>query len=514
MYAPSYAACVYPPFELHPEKTGRRGMMRGLEVPVQVEKGSSCRHDFAEGPGYHFTKVAIVHLPARGTLKEIGKNAFLYTPGEEARGEDAYAFEICATKGKQAGCTVVLFNVNAEDAAPASESPSICGEGPPAASWIGACTPIIEDPKSSAAIRARALMRRGLAYFRGGDFDQAFADYSAAIQLNPADAKVYSNRGLASERKNDLDGAMRDYDKAIALDPNCAVCFANRGNVYRWKRDWTRAFADYDRAISLNPRLDETYFGRGLARQHLNDLDGALADLTKALESGRFSAEWHTARAVIFRLKGDDEKALADFDLAVKFAAQGAAGTSNYIGGHAGRGLLLYEHGEYSRALADLDTAIRGLKPDGGLQIYGNRGRVHFALGEFPAAAADFAKLRDARPPDPYAALWVYLAQARNGNADKNVLKELAGGIPWPSPIASFLLGGVTREELDRAASQGDEKTRLGQSCETSFYLGEQALVDKRAAEAKTLIKQAAEICPLGFIERSAALAEWRRMQQ
>ena len=64
MFAPSYAACVYPPFEFHPEKTGRRGMMRGLVVPVQVDKGSSCRHNFAEGPGYHFTKVAIVHPPA------------------------------------------------------------------------------------------------------------------------------------------------------------------------------------------------------------------------------------------------------------------------------------------------------------------------------------------------------------------------------------------------------------------------------------------------------------------
>ena len=61
---------------------------------------------------------------------------------------------------------------------------------------------------------------------------------------------------------------------------------------------------------------------------------------------------------------------------------------------------------------------------------------------------------------------------------------------------------------------EGDEKTRLGHSCETAFYLGEQALSEKRTDEAKTLIKQAAETCPRRFRERGPALAEWRRPQQ
>jgi hypothetical protein len=170
MAGPVRAACVYPPFEFHPEKNG------GVQVPVRVDMGSSCRHNFLEGPGYHFTKVAIGLPPVYGTLKEIAKNVFLYTP--RVNGADVYTFEICATKGKQAGCTSIMFNVQAESAVPASEPPSPCGEGQPDR-WISACTPIIEDPKSSAARRARALGSRGIAYFYSRDLDRAF-------NLNPA----------------------------------------------------------------------------------------------------------------------------------------------------------------------------------------------------------------------------------------------------------------------------------------------------------------------------------------
>jgi tetratricopeptide (TPR) repeat protein len=507
MFGSSYAACVYPPFEFHPEKNS------AVQVPVRVDKESSCRHNFLEGPGYHFTKVAIGRPPLYGTLKETGKNAFLYTPGDEAKGGDVYTFEVCATKGKQSGCTFIVFEVQAEAAALASKPSSGCGDGPQDG-WISACTPIIENPKTPDTARKHALKSRGVAYFHSRALDQAFADFSAAIELDPADAQVYSNRGLVSQWKQDLDAALRDYDKAVALDPKLAAGYANRGNVYRLKGKWTQAVGDYDQAISLNPRLGDTYLGRGLARARLNDLDGALADLTKALDFNSRTVEKYTARGNVFYRKGDDEKALADYDRALELASQHSEGAVKDAAGYVDRGTLLFERGEFSRALADFDTAIHALKPGGGLQIYGHRGLIHFALREFSAAAADFAKLRDAKPPHPYAALWLYLAQARSGNADKSVLKELGSGPNWPGPLALFLAGGLTREELDRAASQGDENARLGQTCETSFYLGEQALLEMRMDEAKALIKQAAEVCPRGYLERGPALAEWWRLQE
>jgi hypothetical protein len=51
------AACVYKPFDFHPEKND------GVVVTSIVDAGSSCTHNFAEGPGYKFTGISFEHEP-------------------------------------------------------------------------------------------------------------------------------------------------------------------------------------------------------------------------------------------------------------------------------------------------------------------------------------------------------------------------------------------------------------------------------------------------------------------
>ena len=48
------ADCAYKPFDFHPEKND------GVVVESIVDSGSSCTHNFAEGPGYKFTGITFV----------------------------------------------------------------------------------------------------------------------------------------------------------------------------------------------------------------------------------------------------------------------------------------------------------------------------------------------------------------------------------------------------------------------------------------------------------------------
>jgi lipoprotein NlpI len=213
-------------------------------------------------------------------------------------------------------------------------------------------------------------------------------------------------------------------------------------------------------------------------------------------------------RGAILLERGDLDRALADLEAAIALDPRNAMAIAN-------RGIVLGQKGEFARAIADFDTASR-LAPNF-VKPLANLGFAHFAQGDFQAAAADFAKLGETEPKHAYAALWRYIAQARDGNIAKSALENStnpAGGSAWPAPVIAFFLGKLTREELDRATSQGDEQTRRGQSCETAFYLGEQALLEKRADGARTLIRKAMDVCPSGFLERVGALGEWRRLQQ
>lgn len=97
------AGCLYKPFDFHPEKND------GVVVDVIVDAGSSCTHNFGEGPGYKFTGIIFEHEPENGKLVKTGPNRFVYTPDQGFTGKDAYIFKICASKGAQKGCSTVGF---------------------------------------------------------------------------------------------------------------------------------------------------------------------------------------------------------------------------------------------------------------------------------------------------------------------------------------------------------------------------------------------------------------------
>ena len=62
--------------------------------------------------------------------------------------------------------------------------------------------------------------------------DEALADYSEAVDLNPQYADAFYNRGIVFEELNqDLD-ALEDYNRVIALSPNFLSAINNRGLVF------------------------------------------------------------------------------------------------------------------------------------------------------------------------------------------------------------------------------------------------------------------------------------------
>jgi Flp pilus assembly protein TadD len=68
---------------------------------------------------------------------------------------------------------------------------------------------------------------RGLAYKTLGQLENAYLDYSRAIELNPAFGAAYTNRGNVQLLRNDVAAAMADFRMALELDPNDQVAREN-----------------------------------------------------------------------------------------------------------------------------------------------------------------------------------------------------------------------------------------------------------------------------------------------
>lgn len=177
--------------------------------------------------------------------------------------------------------------------------------------------------------RADVYFGRGTAWAEKGMIDNAIADYTSAIGLDPSLSMAYNNRGLLQMIKGNTELALADYGEAIRLDPRVPAYYYNRGgawllkgedeheladdneairllptyadayndraNVWRRRRDYARALADYDRALAINGKSSLYYRNRGLTHFFQGSFPAARADYATAiaLEQDAYAAIWH-----------------------------------------------------------------------------------------------------------------------------------------------------------------------------------------------------------------------------
>lgn len=136
------------------------------------------------------------------------------------------------------------------------------------------------DPKM-----AQAWHNRGIIRTAQGEWEQAAADYSRAIELGdfPKLDEAYASRAASRHLLGDVPGAMADYDAALRVNPRCTLAFVNRSNSRGMLGDFPGAIADATEAIRLEPGYAEAWFNRGQARQLAGDVAGAETDFRKAL---------------------------------------------------------------------------------------------------------------------------------------------------------------------------------------------------------------------------------------
>src|SRR5262245_9394531 len=87
---------------------------------------------------------------------------------------------------------------------------------------------------------AEAAFKRGMAALTSNAYDQAIADFTQAIALNPQRVEAYHNRGEAYRGKGDYDRALADYTQALTVNPNFTEAYVTRGVIYSSKGDYDR----------------------------------------------------------------------------------------------------------------------------------------------------------------------------------------------------------------------------------------------------------------------------------
>ena len=230
------------------------------------------------------------------------------------------------------------------------------------------------DEDSSAAYHTRGAAKAAL-----GDYENAIADFDAAIRLNPETAINYLDRGLAKEALGKKDVAKADFEEAARLNGDLAEYYYKVGRGKNGGRAYAAAMASFDKAIRLNPEYAAVYSNRAISQNRLGRhelrrenpekakhyLQGAIADCTEAIRlNPKYTGAYNNRGLAKYRL-GQSES-------------------------HCGNSQEAERH--YHAAIADLDKAIQ-LNPKY-VKAHRNRGYVKEKLGQQEAAAADFEKAK------------------------------------------------------------------------------------------------------------------------
>jgi eukaryotic-like serine/threonine-protein kinase len=246
-----------------------------------------------------------------------------------------------------------------------------------------------------------------------GSLEEAVAEYSKAIELDPKSFAAWTSRGEAYRELQQYDKALADFSKAIELEPSNAWVWHERGWTYRETQQYDKALADLNKAIELDPKDLAAWVNRGAAHRALKQYDKALADLTKAIEvEPNHAWPWHE-RGWAYRESRQYDKAFADLNKAIELNPKD-------LGAWINRGLAYKELGQYKESLADLTRAVE-LEPNNGWAWH-VRACTYRETQQYDKALADLNKAIELEPNNA----WVWHDRACTYRETQQYDKALA----------------------------------------------------------------------------------------
>ncbi len=239
--------------------------------------------------------------------------------------------------------------------------------------------------------------QRNLAFarFKTGDHAGAVASYTDALALAAGDtatlAQLYADRGACHRWRGANDDAIADYTRAVELDPGVTAAFVGRGNALNALAKPEAALADFDRALALEPDRLDALRGRSEAARQLERWDRCLADLSRILELRPDDRDAIFGRGYALLESGEPERAIPDFETCVTREPALYEAVLNLAIAHERAGDTEAMRTHYARVL-ELRPG-----PETGTDL-GNSAWAKLMLGRAPDALADAERAATLEP--------------------------------------------------------------------------------------------------------------------
>jgi tetratricopeptide (TPR) repeat protein len=230
-------------------------------------------------------------------------------------------------------------------------------------------------------------------WFRGKDDDRGLADWDEVIRRHPAWAGGHVGRGILWCSVGNLDRAFTDFSAGARTDPADGLPYLSLAEVHYARQEYDHTIRTCTEAVRLNPGLRLAYSFRGMAHHAQGRYDEALRDYDEAIGRGSVRPADFVNRGKAWYAKGALDRAEADFNGALRFDP---GRTEAYFL----RGLCRALRKEYGSALDDLSIAAHRA-PSSPWALFW-RARVHEQRRDYAQAAQDVAEALERGPDEPW----------------------------------------------------------------------------------------------------------------
>ena len=347
-----------------------------------------------------------------------------------------------------------IVGANLGLAEPAVEQWENCNAGA-VETRLEACTFIAGNVEFGRKPRAYAAATLGDLRLEQSRLDEAIAEFSRSIRLDPDYSYPFRRRAFANFLQDRNDEALADYDMAIELAPLDPYAFLSRSSFYRQSGEPELARQDIEKALRLDLDNSDLYYERGLLSLDVKDYEQAELDFRKAL---RLRPEEQDARynlANALRFQSRTEEALSEIGTYIENRAEDSQG-------YRMRGWLRVDAGDYDEAYADFEAAAKMRPDDLTLQyalgyVHWRRREFHDALARYSAVEPEYEKTSYYFYERGYARYMINQDRLALDDADRALEID-------PGDVDAFWLKGAALlylDEYQQAVAALDEAARL-----------------------------------------------------
>ena len=152
------------------------------------------------------------------------------------------------------------------------------------------------------------------AYEQQAQYDQAIAEYTAALARDPHLPNAPFAIGYMFWRQQDLDNAKTWFEKELAAQPCHALASFYLGQIARAGQDWTDAAKNFRRSLACDDTSSETHLRLGMTLTELNQDQEALRELRRAAQLAPENPTAHYRLAVLYKKLGRTAESQAEYD--------------------------------------------------------------------------------------------------------------------------------------------------------------------------------------------------------